>query len=233
MSHEIRTPINAMIGYTDLLSQGIPDPPTEAQKGYLERIERTSQMLMALVNDVLDFSRIEAGEMRYKRTVAPIAEAIQNAEAVLEPEAHRKGVHLSSRCPDDLGFVGDSQWVQQILLNLLSNAVKFTPAGGRVVVSCESSVAGPRSGSGSWLRVDVRDTGIGIPPDQVSRIFEPFVQAETGYTRKHGGVGLGLAISRRLAELMGGEIRVTSTPGHGSCFTVWLQAEPDREPARA
>ncbi len=230
MSHEIRTPINAVIGYTDLLAQGIPDPPTPRQKEFLQRIERSSKLLIALVNDVLDFARIESGELRVQRGIGSASDLVQTARASLDPVASQKGVRLSARCPADLAFHGDPRRVQQIVLNLLSNAVKFTPKGGSVEVVCEPTDRGPADAAGEWLRVDVRDTGIGIAPEEIERIFEPFVQAETGFTREHGGVGLGLAISRRLAGMLGGDITVESTRGKGSCFTLWLPAVPSASP---
>jgi signal transduction histidine kinase len=226
MSHEIRTPINAVIGYAELLSQGIPDPPTPGQLGYLERIDRSSRLLISLVNDVLDFARIESGQLTVRHGTGSASEAIQVAHAALEPQAQLKGVALSSECDEEAIFQGDPSRVQQILLNLVSNAVKFTPRGGSVRMTCHATAEGPADfpANGAWIRTDVEDTGIGIAPDQLARIFEPFVQADTGFTREHGGTGLGLAISRRLAGLMGGVITVRSVEGKGSRFTLWLRA---------
>jgi signal transduction histidine kinase len=225
MSHEIRTPINAVIGYADLLRKGIPDPPTEHQRDYLRRIDRASRLLISLVNDVLDFSRIESGKLRVDRGVGSAGEAITAARAALEPEAGRKGIELNSRCSVETRFQGDQRRVQQILLNLLSNAVKFTPSGGSITVSCTEDADGPPGGEGGpgWVRIDVEDTGIGIAEDQMERIFEPFSQGDAGYTREHGGVGLGLSISRRLASMMLGDLSVESVPGAGSRFTLWLR----------
>jgi signal transduction histidine kinase len=227
MSHELRTPINAVLGYTELLAMGIPDAPTERQKDYLRRIDRSSRLLIALVDDVLDFSRIESGRMRLEMGVGSTIDAVFAAVGSLEPEAIRKGIALTTRCADGGRFRGDQQRVQQILLNLLSNAVKFTPSGGSVSVACSPAEAGPPSagrGDGPWVRVDVEDTGIGIQPDQLGRVFEPFVQGTVGFTREHGGAGLGLAISRSLASMMSGDLTVESTPGKGSRFTLWLRA---------
>lgn len=231
MSHEIRTPINAVIGYTDLLAQGIPDPPTEKQKEFLKRIDRSSRLLISLVDDVLDFARIESGEMRVQRGIGAAADVVQTARAALEPEAAQKGLTLSARCAPDLLFQGDPRRVQQIVLNLVSNAVKFTARGGSVDLACTAMDRGPSGSAGDWLRVDVRDTGIGIRPEELRRIFEPFVQAETGFTREHGGVGLGLAISRALAVRLGGDVTVESEPGRGSCFSLWLPAVTATAPA--
>lgn len=227
MSHEIRTPINAVIGFAELLMLGIPDPPTEQQREYLNRIDRSSRLLMGLVNDVLDFSRIESGRLHISSGAGSAEEAIESAVSVLESEAERKRIRMEWTCDVDATFQGDQQRVQQILLNLISNAVKFTPEGGKVTVGCTSDRRGPPGAAQAdlpWLRIDVEDTGIGIPPEQLSQVFEPFVQAEAGFTREHGGAGLGLAISRRLATMMAGDLTVRSSPGEGSSFTLWLRA---------
>jgi two-component system sensor histidine kinase EvgS len=234
MSHELRTPINAVLGYTELLAQGIPDPPTASQKDYLRRIDRSSRMLISLVDDVLDLSRIESGRMRLDVGVGSAEDAVQAAMASLEPEAARKGIAMAARCGQGSRFRGDQQRVQQILLNLLSNAVKFTPQGGSVDVRCSVVTEGPRgsdSDRGPWVRIDVEDTGIGIDEDQLERVFEPFVQGKVGFTREHGGAGLGLAISRSLASMMSGDLTVRSAPGEGSCFTLWLRSAAVVDPA--
>ena len=236
MSHEIRTPINAVIGYTELLELGIPDPPTEQQRDYLKRIDRSSQLLISLVDDVLDFSRLESGQVQLDLGVGSPGDAILAASAALEPVAARKGVTLTTRFPPEARFQGDQRRVEQVLLNLVSNAVKFTRSGGSVTVTCAVDGSGPPGkvmGRGPWLRIDVEDTGIGIEPEQLDKVFEPFVQADVSFTREHGGTGLGLAISRRLASLMSGEITVQSTPGEGSRFTLWLRAETAGERSAA
>ena len=232
MSHEIRTPINAVIGYTDLLMMELEGPLTPGQRTQLERVGFSSRHLTGLVDQLLDFARIEAGSLRVDRRVASPGDAISAAVTVLGPEASRKGVALSAESADGLRYQGDPQRVDQILLNLVSNAVKFTEPGGRAairVVAREGTL--PATGAaGSWVCLRVEDTGIGIAPDQVERIFEPFVQVESGYTRRHGGAGLGLAISRRFARWMGGDLTVESTPGAGSAFTLWLPAANGESP---
>jgi signal transduction histidine kinase len=236
MSHELRTPINAVLGYTELLEQGIPDPPTEQQRDFLRRIDRSSRLLISLVDDLLDFSRIESGGMRMEVGVGSAQEAVITAAAALAPEAGRKGITLTTRCDGGGRFRGDQQRVQQILLNLLSNAVKFTPRGGSVAVACSTVAHGPPgadSARAPWVRIDVEDTGIGIDEDQVERVFEPFVQGKVGFTREHGGAGLGLAISRSLASMMSGELTVESTKGVGSRFTLWLLADGHTGPVAA
>ena len=226
MSHEIRTPINAIIGYTELLSMELAGPLTPGQREQLARVEFSSRHLTGLVDQLLDFARIEAGSMRVDRRAAPVEEAVAAAITVLGAEAAAKGVALASTCNGGLRYQGDPQRVDQILLNLVSNAVKFTERGGRADIRC-LPFQGPlptTGAAGSWVCLRVEDTGIGIAPDQRERIFEPFVQVESGYTRRHGGAGLGLAISRRFARWMGGDLTVESTPGAGSAFTLWLPA---------
>jgi signal transduction histidine kinase len=226
MSHEIRTPINAIIGYTDLLTMELEGPLTPGQHAQLERVRFSSRHLTGLVEQLLDFARIEAGSLRIERRVAFADDAVAAAVTVLGPEAARKGVALSADCAGGLRYHGDPQRVDQILLNLVSNAVKFTESGGRATIRCghAHAVLPATHTEGAWVYLRVEDTGIGIAPDQEERIFEPFVQVESGYTRRHGGAGLGLAISRRFARWMGGDLTVESTPGAGSAFTLWLPA---------
>ena len=239
MSHEIRTPINAIMGYTDLLDAGIGGNLTDDQRGYLERLRASSTHLLGLVNDVLDLSKIDAGQMTVTRDSCSTRTVIDAATALLLPQAEARGITLEAKECADLAFVGDEHRTRQIVANLLSNSVKFTPPGGRVSVTCgsadrlphETTAGRPEEQRGPWVCIQVRDTGIGIPTEQQATVFEPFVQAEQGRTRTHGGTGLGLTISRRLARLMGGELTVVSKPGEGSTFSLWLT--PVRQPAGA
>jgi hypothetical protein len=182
------------------------------------------------VNDILDLSKIEAGRVHIARETGLLSEVVHAAVALVGPQAVARGIDYPEDCDGDprTAYVGDPDRVRQILVNLLSNAVKFTNPGGRVTMECgtaEHPQPGARVvGEGPWTYLRVQDTGIGIAPEQLTRIFEPFVQADTGYTRSEGGTGLGLAISRRLARLMGGEITVQSRLGDGSTFTLWLRA---------
>ena len=234
MSHELRTPINAMLGYTQLLDLGLAGPLTEQQRGYLERLTLSSQHLLGLVNDVLDLSRIEAGETRVARRNTWTGPAVHAALELVRPQAAVRGVRLVDAGPAEEGlpYVGDEDRVRQILVNLLSNAVKFTAPGGTVTVTCDWLAEPPPAadplpdlpGAGPWVSVRVADTGIGITPEEQDRIFEPFHQVDRGHTRTAGGTGLGLAISRQLARLMGGDLTVESTPGAGSTFTLRLPA---------
>ena len=221
MSHEIRTPINAMLGYTELIGMGISGPITEQQRQHLERVRSSGQHLVGLVNEVLDFARIESSQLAVERSFANAAEAVDASLALVRPQAEAKNIRLSSIEDVPATYAGDPQRVRQILVNLLTNAVKFTPPGGRVTV--EYGIVA-RTAPESQAYFHVRDTGIGIAADQLERIFEPFTQADSGYTRRQGGSGLGLSISRSLAHLMGGDVRVESEVGVGSCFTLVLPA---------
>jgi signal transduction histidine kinase len=226
MSHEIRTPINVVVSYVELLEAGVPDEPTEKQRHYLQRIDQSSHLLIWLLNDLLDFSRIESGQMQVEMCDGSGLAAIENAKSALEVFAEAKDITLTIRCEADPRFHADAQRVQQIVLNLVSNAIKFTPRGGSVVVSCTAQAAGPRGSTdeGGWVRIDVTDTGPGIPADQVAAMFEPFVRGDSEQTSGVGGAGLGLSISKRLAEMMSGSITVESEHGHGTTFTLWLRA---------
>lgn len=227
MSHEIRTPINAMMGYAELLEMGISGPVSAPQAKQLSRIRASGEHLTSLVNEILDLAKIEAGRMGVDPTNALASEAIEGALALVRPQAAAKGVELSSRLEGEpnVEYMGDPQRVQQILTNVLSNAVKFTLPGGKVTLHCGTSRRGAASGAEAgdeWTSIAVEDTGVGIAREDLERIFDPFVQVEGGYTRMQGGTGLGLTISRALAQLMGGEIDVESTVGEGSRFTLWL-----------
>ena len=237
MSHEIRTPLNAIVGYTQLVDMGLSGPVTPEQHAQLERIAASGKHLLGLIEDVLDLARIEAGRLSVASTVGVTRTAAEAALALIRPQAAAKGVAMSAACEGDRDarYIGDEQRVRQVVVNLLSNAVKFTPPGGRVAVRCGVVDRPPAqleaTGSGPWVWITVEDTGIGIAPEMQQRIFQPFVQAEGGFTRAHGGAGLGLSISRRLARLMGGDLTVESVQGEGSHFTLWLVAATDAAPA--
>jgi signal transduction histidine kinase len=218
MSHEIRTPINAILGYTDLLDLGVSGTINDEQRAQLERIRVSGNHLIGLVDDLLDFARLDVASMAVDCRAFPAEQSMRTALTVVTPQAQAKGVAIDVKCEPGARYHGDPQRVEQILVNLLGNAIKFTGRGGRVELSCESVT---RSGA-ARVAFTISDTGIGIPPDRIEAIFEPFVQASSGYTRPHGGTGLGLSISRRLAELMGGQITVESEVGVGSRFTLIL-----------
>ncbi len=236
MSHEIRTPINAVLGYADLLAAEVGGALTAQQQAYVSRVLASGRHLLGLVDEVLDLSKIEAGEMSVAAVDTTADAAVRASVAMVTPQAQAKGVELHVD-PDwsRSGYVGDDHRVRQIVLNLLSNAVKFTDAGGAVFVRCWIEDQPPRGASlpltGPWLVVEVRDTGRGIAPEQQLRIFEPFVQAAGELHERPSGTGLGLTISRRFARLMGGDLRVESSTGVGSAFSLWLPAtHQDRLP---
>lgn len=237
MSHEIRTPINAIVGYGQLMELGVAGPVTPQQRDYLARLAATSEHLRSVVDDVLDLAKIDAGGMTVARDLALTGPLLAAALDLVRPQASDKGVKLVEAWTDDAGepFFGDEHRVRQILANLLSNAIKFTEAGGTITIESRMVNSPPNAsaltGSGPWAVVRVSDTGIGIPPDQQVTIFDPFHQVERGNTRKQGGTGLGLTISRRLARLMGGDLTVESHVGRGSHFTLWLPAAVSRPAA--
>ncbi len=226
MSHEIRTPINAVVGYVDLLEMGMQGELNPGQRGYLDRIRASSRHLLGLVNDVLDFARLEAGEVPFAREPVGVREAITDAAAMVLPLASARGIALLEEpCSADAAVLGDADRIRQVLINLLSNAVKFTRPGGRVSVRCVPSPPPAGGGAGpweGWTALEVEDTGIGIAPEHLERVFDPFTQVDESHTREVGGTGLGLAISRRFARLMDGELAARSEPGTGSVFTLRL-----------
>jgi len=229
MSHELRTPLNAILGYTELMELGVAGPVSQGQRDYHERVRASGRHLLGLINEVLDFSKLEAGQITIEPSESPAIEALAAALGLVRPQAASRRIELREQldCPSGARFRADPDRVRQVLVNLLSNAVKFTADGGSVVASCgqftgDGPFAAPTEHG--WIYFRVQDTGIGIPREEQERVFEPFVQVDGGHTRRSGGTGLGLTISRRLARLMGGEITLESRVGQGSIFTLWLPA---------
>jgi PAS domain S-box-containing protein len=217
MSHELRTPLNAIAGYVDLLEVGTSGQVNEQQLKYLRRIRSSQQHLLVIINDLLNFSKIEAGQMAYDLRDFAIHTMVDDVLPLVEPQARAKGLTTDrGPCESTLIAHADRTKVEQVVLNLLSNAVKFTQPGGHIHVECT------RSSDGAWCVVSVNDTGPGIPDDKHTAIFEPFVQLGRSLTRPHEGTGLGLAISRDLALGMGGDLTVESVVGKGSTFTLTL-----------
>jgi signal transduction histidine kinase len=227
MSHELRTPINAIMGYTDLMEAGVHGQLNERQQSHVDRIRASTLHLAGLVNDVLDLSKIEAGGMTVSRTPAPLGQTLREALDMVVPQARAKGIDLITDLAFDCEaeYLGDADRTRQVLVNLLANAIKFTASGGRIESRCSLRDTGPREArpGNSWIAVEIEDSGVGIPSEDLDRIFEPFVQVDDTPTRQAGGTGLGLTISRQLARMMGGEITVRSQRGVGSCLTLWLQ----------
>jgi signal transduction histidine kinase len=215
MSHELRTPLNAIDGYAELLEMGIRGDLTPEQREDIGRIRKSQRHLLGLINEVLNYTRVEGGTVTYDISHVSVPDALSACEALIAPQMAAKGLHFVVKPCDPAWTVrADPEKLRQVILNLLSNAIKFTNTGGRVELECTHSK--------KEARIVVRDTGRGIPADQVERIFEPFVQVDAGLTRTQSGVGLGLAISRDLARGMGGELSATSEPGVGSVFTLVL-----------
>lgn len=213
MSHDLRTPLTSITGHASLIAAGMHGPLTEEQSEGLERIREAGRELMRMINDILDFAKVESGRVEVQVSVVVVAHAVARAESLVHVRLAEKGLLFESAGCDGAEVLADPDRLQQVLLNLLTNAIKFTPAGGRISVTCERD--------GDRVLLHVRDTGEGIAPDQQHRVFEPFVQLDA--TRAEG-VGLGLAISRELTRAMGGELSVESTPGIGSVFTIALRA---------
>ncbi len=214
MSHELRTPLNSIIGFTGILLQALAGPLNAEQRKQLTMVQGSGRHLLALINDVLDLSKIEAGQLEMRREVVDLAELIPRVVGTIQPQADRKGLALVVDVAPGIGaMVGDRRRIEQVLMNLLANAVKFTERG---------SITVRAFGERERARVEVTDTGIGIEASHRDLLFRPFSQLDTGLTRKHDGTGLGLSICRHLVELMGGTIDVDSRPGVGSTFHFTL-----------
>ncbi|GJG88913.1 hypothetical protein tb265_40940 [Gemmatimonadetes bacterium T265] len=223
MSHELRTPLNAIGGYTQLLELGIHGPVTDAQREALGRVQGAQRRLLALINDVLNYAKLEGGRVEYDLAVVDIHDVVADVAPLVAPQLAAKGLAFDVRLPDAPCLVWvDRAKLGQVLVNLLSNAAKFTDAG-RVTVDVATRPGAAALAGDSAVFLRVADTGRGIAREKQAAVFEPFVQVQTGYARTQEGTGLGLAISRDLARGMGGDLRVRSVPGEGSVFTVVLR----------
>jgi PAS domain S-box-containing protein len=228
MSHELRTPLNAIGGYAELMEMGIHGPVTDAQREALERIQRSQTHLLGLINEVLNYARLETASVRYDLSEVGVGGVIAAVESLVLPQARAKSLTIINRaCDPALAVIADEEKLRQILLNLLSNAVKFTAPGGRITVACreldiEPGAARHSRAGAPAVAMRVTDTGIGIPANKLETIFEPFVQVGRTLNSPGEGTGLGLAISRELARGMGGELRAESEEGVGSTFILTL-----------
>ncbi len=222
MSHELRTPLNAVVGYTDLLQAGVPGPLTTKQAEYLDRVRRSASHLLALIEEVLTYARLEAGRESIRRDVFELDDVVRHAAALVEPLAAERHLSFEVHVPEQpVRLETDARKVRQMIANLLSNALKFTERGG---------VALRATDAGDDVLIAISDTGIGIPPEHLERVFDPFWQADSSTTRRTDGTGLGLGVTRRLARLLGGDVTLRSKVGQGSTFTLRL---PKRVPPAA
>jgi len=219
MSHELRTPLNAIIGVSEMLREDAEALKQDTEP--LDRVLGAARHLLALINDILDLSKIEAGRMELQLEDFALAPLIDGVVKTVEPLAAKNGNKLVVHCDGAIGSLhADSMRLRQALLNLLSNANKFTERGGITVHARKAQDSGR-----DWITIAVADTGIGMTPEQMGKLFQEFSQADASTTRKYGGTGLGLAISKRFCQMMGGDITVESEPGKGSVFTVRLPLE--------
>ena len=215
VGHELRSPLNVIHGYVDLLDQEVHGPVTAKQRADLNCIRAGEKQLLVMITDLLDFLKVESGQLAYRSSDVPLRELLTGALGLMEPTIREKGLAVPGvSCEIDIKVRADPDRLRQILFNLLTNAVKFTPAGGQIALACDVGA--------DVVRIRVTDTGIGIPPDRLEAIFEPFVQVAGGAAGSRQGWGLGLAISRDLARAMGGDLAVASAIAVGSEFTLTL-----------
>ncbi|MFG0250318.1 MAG: ATP-binding protein [Phycisphaeraceae bacterium JB051] len=222
MSHEIRTPMTAILGFSDILQE--PNLPKTEQTKFLQTIERNGKHLLTIINDILDISKIEAQQMQVETIPTNLLEILHDVQSLMQVKAAEKSLKLNIniQAPFPQTISTDPIRVRQVLVNLISNAIKFTEKGH---VTLTAQITEPHNLTNTLIRFDVRDTGIGMSPRQVDQVFKPFTQADETTTRRFGGTGLGLAISQKLANLLGGDLTVSSEEGHGSCFTFTIASE--------
>jgi signal transduction histidine kinase len=231
VSHELRTPLNAIIGFSKLMLNPRVGPLNEDQQAYTTDIVQSAEHLLQLINDILDLSKIEAGKLTLDLSEFLLYPLLEHSFTIVRESAGRQNVQLLTSLSDEMRdlppVVGDERKVRQILYNLLSNAVKFTPEGGRITLHAALDETAPVP----TARISVEDTGIGIAPEHQTRIFGAFEQVDSSYARQQQGTGLGLALTKRLVELHGGQISLTSEVGIGSTFTFTLPLHSYEEPA--
>ena len=230
MSHELRTPLTSVIGYAEMMAEGLAGPVSSDQKEYLTTILGKADQLLGLITAVLDVSSLESGQLALERTTLSLADLVASELATFAPQAGRRGIAIQLEACDDTVVVGDRRKLRQIVSSLVSNAVKFTPDRGKVRVTLRPgplAVHEPGRDATPAIQLVVSDSGIGISRDQVAKIFEPFFQVDSSSTRAFGGTGLGLTLAKAYVEAHGGQIWVDTTPGRGSTFTATFPASGD------
>ena len=228
MSHELRTPLTSIMAMIDGLQQGMFGDATPQQLECFKIVEQSSEHLLDLINEVLDLAKIESGQSELDLTAIQISKLCESCLNLVAPHAKQKQIELSMETSLDLPeLIADEKRIRQVLINLLGNAVKFTPEGGKVKLKVEDVPIGTSDAAMEALRFSVLDTGIGINSDQLEAMFDPFVQVDSSLTRQHEGTGLGLSLVKKLTELHGGKVGVTSEPNRGSCFTVDLPLDTE------
>ena len=230
MSHELRTPLNAILGLTEVLQDDIIGTVNERQLKALKTVERSGNHLLELINDILDVAKIEAGQVELDLTTVSVAHLCKSSLAFIKQQALKKNIQLHIKIENNLpNLVVDERRIRQVLINLLNNAVKFTPDRGRITVEVSQFSPDISTGDSSpqhFLQIAVIDTGIGIAPENINKLFQPFIQIDSALNRQYSGTGLGLALVKRIVELHGGMVRLHSQLGVGSCFTVELPYTP-------
>jgi len=227
MSHELRTPLNAILGMTEGLQEAIFGTITEQQEKALQTVERSASHLLALINDILDVAKIESGQIELECFAVSLVPLCSASLAFIKQQALKKQIQVKTNIPADLPNLWvDERRIRQVLINLLSNAIKFTPEGGSVTLTASPSFKTEDSSQPTYLRLAVHDTGIGIAPDNIKKLFQPFVQIDSALNRQYTGTGLGLALVKQIVELHGGQVGLTSKVGMGSCFTIDLPCAP-------
>jgi len=232
MSHELRTPLTSVIGYTEMMVEGLAGPISPEQREYLATILGKADQLLSLITSVLDVASLESGQLALDRSALSLADVVASEVATIQPQAGRRGIAIHLDTQGETTIVGDRRKIRQIVSSLLSNAVKFTPDRGRVGISVRPGPLEPGAegepDEAPAVQLVVSDSGIGISRDQVAKIFEPFFQVDSSSTRAFGGTGLGLTLAKAYVEAHGGRIWVDTSPGHGSTFTATFPARaPD------
>ncbi len=223
MSHELRTPLNAILGMTEGLQEEVFGSVNERQLKALQTVERSASHLLALINDILDLAKIESGQIELECFPTAIAPLCQSSITFVKHQALKKQIQISVNLPLNLpDIVLDERRIRQVLINLLNNAVKFTPEGGSITLEVTLLKATEEKTKTQYLRFAVIDTGIGISPENIKKLFQPFMQVDSALNRQYQGTGLGLALTKRIVDLHGGRVGLTSEVGVGSCFTIDL-----------